>query len=547
MYGKKPRDLRKLKKDHSWVNEFDNLNMRIFNVPDDWENMAPLYLRSDSLPEERYGYQTTPLDEIDEETQSSLNTLEGFVGPNEMALANKFFHSPAPLLMMIGGIGTGKSTFARLFANEICHLRCEGCEKAGCLTRRRICVIADYKDLERKSFKKQRIKQDSMSDLPETTWEYDEPTIRDDIINHLIAAVSMEVEGRFFTLEEEVSIVWGRIIDRKRKRRTRRGGVFGLIYSAMHAENAVTYEEGREKTIKIRRRIRKEVLSSSERHLEYLAELLHFIRDEHYGGESGCIIVIVDNIDGKPVFVQQVLQKALRPFFAISEIRGVVVLRAGTYRRMADNAYEQLVDVVPYCGPDPMAIVLHRIKRFLENRQDYVVNSENNERIDDVVAFFRYCQEILTNARLVKEHFSALCGFSIRKALRLAQALLINHEYDPAHLNSVLAYRVVRALVSEGESEYARTERSVVASLFWVQQSSSTPHLLKTRILRFIRQREQEGIAGRPPEANLPDNGSVQLRHPRHHHGHLRDGMAINTAGVERQRYTLQTIHRSAR
>lgn len=489
---KAARDIGPMTSLSAWASRFDNVNMRIFDHPNDWSKMEPVYCKSVDPPERRYGISP-------KKPQASVEIAlpEGAVwydGPNERYLIDKIINTPALTLSIVGGIGSGKTTFAQLFVQRCAELRCAACSEPGCGGEEPIQVLVDFGPVANESITAKRTRLESgPGSQYDAIYQYDETAIRKRVSEYFLEAISHRVEGRFYSLEEEVTEVWDAIFDRKLNAKTERGGVFGLIHGELHQLGALDYHKGENLQLAIKQRseVRATTLKTLDRKLEYFAEFLGHIRREVYGGLQKCCIVIIDNVDGLPAFAQQILVQTLRPFFSISKVRGVIVLRTTTFRKTIEDAFQEVSDKTPYCGPDPVRVTIYRIERFLENPDDYLREKYEREAKAELMSFFSHLKDVLQNSELVRSHLKALSGFSIRKALVLAQSFLINHHYEPLnHNRELLAHRIVRSLVCQGAPKFSWEPRGVVDNLFWVYGSSGRPYLLKTRLLRMIRQEE---------------------------------------------------------
>ncbi|HEU4884414.1 MAG TPA: hypothetical protein VFT45_19310, partial [Longimicrobium sp.] len=150
-------------------------------------------------------------------------------------------------------------------------------------------------------------------------------------------------------------------------------------------------------------------------------------------------------------------------------------------------------DRVPYCGPDPIVVVLRRLEHFLAHPELYTEHY-SPELLPRLVAGTEKVRAQLEKESRLHQLMSALCGRSIRISLILAQRLIDNSVYDPTQDHDVTATDMDRALLIGVGDTFISSPQNVVENIFEVSDHPTGSYFIKLRILRALRQAGPEGL-----------------------------------------------------
>ena len=446
----------------------DNVVTQIFQTTE-----QPKFIHSQSPPVPRY---QARLDH--NMLQHHNDHLDGFdeCGPNEQYLINKIFYSPCYLVYVIGGIGVGKTTFTRYLMSDLLHKvrHQEGNEKSKCPTP----IYFNF------------LRENTISVQGKTV-----ETIQSEFLELFCTRIEAEIASKqyFADVTEQVEVVWESIIAAYPKT-SQPDPASSHIVSRVFDERAKTLPQDvdlRRDVLATRVRIRDEIMRNLNLRVHYLARLLNYIRDKYYQDHRQCFLVIVDNIDREQTLVQRAVGMALKPFANNSQLRIVVNVRPTTYHEGQGDFLSETVDIVPYCGPKPLSVIIGRINDFVQSPEAYEKFYKPSDLPELVKGIAIIRDSFLSSDRFV-QFFEALTGNSVRKGLILAQNLILNSIYDPyeigkeGHPGSVKLTDVLRALMVGSNSAYRYSINDLIENVFEVQQHKSESPLIKLRILRTL-------------------------------------------------------------
>lgn len=450
----------------------ENVATKIFNP-----NIGAPYIQSSRDPELRY---KIPLSIVASSHHNRI--VEDFdnYGPNEQFLINKILFTPAHLLLIIGGIGVGKTTFTHFFLGEVLSktdTQNESIQKYGACS-----IYFDFLDCGNR--------------IPVSD---NSSTIRESFIDALCTRVLAELDNRFFDLEDEVGTVWQSLIEEYASSYQKPDAI-AYIMTEIRKEEAENKHLAKdyEATIAKRKDIRKKIDGDSDRRLSYVQLLLRYVREEYFQSSRAGLLLFIDNVDREPSLTQAEVLRTLKTFARTSGGRTIMTMRQTTYYQQYDDGLSEPVDIVPYCGPMPLEIVNTRLGNFLKDHQTY---SEFYEPalLPNLVKGIRSLKNRYLSNDSFSNLFKCLCGHSVRKGLLLGQRLVDNSVYDPAsyrtgHDTFIGLGDVLRATLVGTEDIFHTSPGNIVNNVFQVGDNYKRAHLIKLRILRQISAAEDEGI-----------------------------------------------------
>ena len=425
------------------------------------------YVQSIKPPSTRYGI---PVDKsLLGHTNKWVKNFNEY-GPNEQYLINKFFFSPSYLLYIVGGIGVGKTRFAIFFIEDILPQA----QLPGNIDRKPCVVYYDFLE------EGKNIKRNSDSETIETI-------LADSLSDHIEACIS-----RFLSLEDEVTEAWDFIIEKYgNSLRKPRAVSFILaqtrLQEATKEDLAVDYDAVVDKRKKIRRRIEEDrtLLSS------YVALLLRYLKERYFSDNPVGVLIVIDNVDRESSLVQQTVKKWLKTFARTCKCRVVVNARQTTYYQQFDDGISDPIDVVPYCGPLPIDVVLSRVDFFVDHYENFSQFGYSVEFLSSLAQNLKTIKTSYLTRTPFIQLIGSLCGHSVRKGLLLAQHIVNNSVYNPAgDIKSIGIGDVLRALIVGTDDTFRASAKNIVDNIFEVSDYSGESFLVKSRILLFLNNSE---------------------------------------------------------
>lgn len=390
------------------------------------------------------------------------------LGENEKFLINKIFFSVSPIVVIVGAVGSGKSTFIKLFLSKFTSLDKEALRGAG-ITRPPVSLHADMLRCSLASYTGN-----------------DETEIKKEFISFLS---DMLVDGisRFYTIDEEVTRLWEQLTNldndigpaaRRLKNELRNNGLDR--WQTMQG-NSISYED---QVAKRRALFDKLKSQNSEWFLEYLAECLECIKKAHFNGHPWGVVLTLDNIDLLSPLVQRVIRRTTKPLLRRASVRAVVPMRESTFRIAVTEAYSAPLDVAPHCGPTPAEAIRYRLSKAPTIDLEKIGLSGNSEAI---YGYILWLSRLFDDSQsLLSEFVLTSCGYSIRKSFVLAQHC-ISTEGLQAHKTdgALMERRLKEGMIKAGKPQYSWDPRSVIDNVFCVHEDGVKSRLVKLRILHI--------------------------------------------------------------
>jgi energy-coupling factor transporter ATP-binding protein EcfA2 len=429
----------------------------IFHQSTEWDDLKFYYLMSKDIPTKRFGIR------VDQKYLNYKNEkIKNFkhYGPNEQYLLNRIFDGPKNIIYIVGAIGSGKTTFIR-FLTEYIHRENQynHCKK-DCIKKPKAIVI-DFSIASKKSFATSNT-----------------INITNDIMDMMINGLSEGIGNDYFSFPEEITTVWDRIIRDRKKKASIDGGVFGKIITLIRQE------------VK-RDSIFKEIRINQEYYLEYLCHLLNYINENVYKKKKRCFLIILDNIDQVSPLVQYHIRKIVKSFFAMCSAKCILTLRLGTFKQQTVDSFQRIVELAPHCGPNPTSIIVSRINMFEMEPEKYLKNFKPSE-ISQLCSYLSRIRNLIMTEKELFLFINAICGFSIRKALYLARYILISPMMNVFSDKEFTDFSIIRAILTGPSKTYIWSDSHVVDNIFWVQGTENEVYLLKPRILKILKAKDND-------------------------------------------------------
>ncbi|MCD9188978.1 MAG: hypothetical protein LUM44_21350 [Pyrinomonadaceae bacterium] len=483
-------------------NELDNLALALFG-----QNSDNSFVLSSHSPELRYGIN------VDNKALKQALALDyndiylpnfNQLGPNEKYVIHKIFYSTNNIICIIGGIGVGKTSLSKYLVNkllpEIIHSAPKDTAKCPGV------IYFDFKAFDDNTF-------------PKHTPEIALKSFAKNLSVLIGARISI---GKYFSILSEVGEVWNKILQNQSLDEPQNPAINWLRNELHKAELETWGANDKAKIIGGRRTLR-EKLENSEHNLFYFAALLNYIKEEYYTGHFPCLCIIIDNVDREPPEIHRTVEKTIKTFSNLCDVKVVFNVRQTTFHQGSDN-FQQLVDKVPYCGPDPLEIVYSRIDNFLNKGSIYekcLQTYKPKEALDVFGEKLKYIKKnFLENDRFIY-FFNSLCGHSVRKGLKIAQSLIDNSVYNPIDIptdeiasntdsKQLRMGDILRALMVRSNETFEYD--GVIENIFQTDGSQNISHFIKLRILKALR---------KPGDAGLKITRLIKLLEPFNYPDHL--------------------------
>lgn len=465
----------------------DLLARNIFDPPSDYKQYVS---SSTALPDSIYGI------EFDEKSIKHVsNEIKNFskFGPNEKFIINRIRFSPFHLLLMVGGIGVGKTSFfTKFFLKEMPHetIHSQGQNNSMCPFYIYLDVLSDTNIIQPNKDIKTNYVKSRFSDL-------------------LCNLIEQKINDLgLFNIEEEMTLVWDFIL-LKESKNLYSNACFAKISQLIRNKKAEIKDkigEDYKKCLAIRQNIKSEIYQDTEYRISYIESILAYIKERYYKDHPNCLLVIIDNVDRLEIQSQQAIKLALKPFARNSGLKTILPIRQTTFDQSFGGDYHsEPVDCFPFCGATPLEVIIDRLKCFLES------NSEQYTYIppEDFLVIKKAIEKILKEVILkpwFKTYFDSLVGRSVRRGQVIARNIINNSIFEikefGADDKSIPKHtQIVRSLLVGPYAAYKwrDDDEAIVENIFETQSLSGYSNLIKLRILRMLliryyRDAKEEGL-----------------------------------------------------
>lgn len=299
------------------------------------------------------------------------------------------------IVIIVGGIGTGKSTTIRYALNNA-NL-CKGCKlETECEHDYPQRILIDF--LIKPEIERYRPVSSSVSS--------EKPTLTiDEFWFHIIQVLDNSIMGKL-DLETEISLFWEWLFKSSRK------FVSYHLYTILFPKIELfkKHKENSKELIMLRDEIYKTF--SQQEIANYRLLQLAYLREEH---KENCNILVFDNIDSIEPYLQlRTLEFAIKACHVLKS-KAIIPMRPHTFS--LNNLAGDFIEVIEHWVPDLSQVIQKRIDVF----------SKNCSPCDKLPQLLNDLNQKINSSSVMREIFQSSSGGSIRYSLRNFYNLMLSH------------------------------------------------------------------------------------------------------------------------
>lgn len=429
------------------------LAQKVFNPGPIGKDINRLYLQSQPLAEKPPFFNELP-----------DNTPD--LGEFEVKILGKLMSPQRPVLVIIGPMGSGKTTLKDFVALNILNNRkhCSNCP----FPPERLIAHIDFNE------------HISLNDLKSS-----------DLNKQLLILLCDELQSRMnlahiITTEIEFTDFWKREIEDFKQQKSS-SLAFRKIASSTTDSSIITFDVNSPEIIQKRQRVFNKVKRNSEYLLDYLIRLWKYIIQEKFKHVQGCGVILFDNLDRVHPAVQRKVIDIVHTHAKIGGPTFLILVRPETFDNIGLGT--GIIDVEEQTGPESFEIIQKRLDEFCNNpdyffdpnaglpREQFNLITQHISRVRKIIRGDTY--------QIYQKFISSSCGKSIRIGYLTAQNLFFASLAELMD-EKISVHDLVRLCV-RGASPQLRWDTSrTIEHLFHVTSYSTEGLLVKPRILRYL-------------------------------------------------------------
>ena len=429
-----------------------------------------------------------PYTATSEWVNNAARTLPPGAGPVEVELAT-FMTSPLPELgILVGGMGSGKSTTLRQLAEwvkgrvAVHHINCNN------------------------------ISIDDRS-----------PPSADELLFDVLSPLTFRLLGP----DEEIIRCWDWAFDRYCNQDAGDRYSATVVFGPAVAELRVRYGEAWARNdvegLALRRQELTKILSGSfSNKLKYLAVKLDYYLSTVCENRRSDVCVVLDNIDPFPPLLQRELLLMASGVQQNAQCKVLLAMRPLTYSLTHGQAATRVVKVMQHIGPAPLDLIKDRLGRLvvaanLEDLKFPVRPEVRAERTLTQADFKGWVQQVISDlehsrppgstrscAPSARTFVDGLCNNSLRTTLMVAEKIFGSHKLsmiipdeaaDHAHSTRLQSHDIIRAVLRSQQSCFIGLDSRVTDNLFDLGDTyAATSPTCKLRLLKELAEAPGRGI-----------------------------------------------------
>lgn len=419
---------------------------------------------------------------------SASRTLPPGAGPVEVEVAT-FMTSPSPELgVLVGGMGSGKSTTLRQVAEwvkdkvAVHHINCNN------------------------------ISIDDRSPPP-----------ADELLFDVLSPLTFRLLGP----DEEIIRCWDWAFDRYCNQdsgdRYSATAVFGPAVGELRVRFGEAWARNDAEGLELRRQGLMRILNGSfSNKLKYLAVKLDYYLSSVCANRRSDVCVVLDNIDPFPPILQRELLLMASGLQQNAQCKVLLAMRPMTYSLTHGQAATRVVKVLQHIGPAPLDLIKDRLTRLvvdinLDDLQIPVRPELRPERIMTQTDFKGWVQQVVSDlehsrpprgfrscAPSARAFVDGLCNNSLRTALMVAEKIFGSHKLtmvipdegvEHAHSTRLQSHEIIRAVLISQQSCFIGVDARITDNLFDLGDAfSAISPTCKLRLLKELAEAPGRGI-----------------------------------------------------
>lgn len=426
--------------------------------------------------EEHYSLKVNP-ELLEQAGKSKFKPILAKYGKNEQYLSAAAMGLGDPLMVLVGGIGVGKTSFLReFFLREV--IRDFAVGQPSCPHKPiaiYYSVTQDYDPLDEEDDDNRSESRARRTDMARS---FEEPFVTT-VLGEITAA-------NLFSIDQEITEVWGDILKNAPAFTSTVIHWLRRELSVAHATDD-DYKKNPSKGKRTRLKILNAIRKDPHKALFYCAHLLDYIKRRFFAEQPLGVCVIVDNIDrlkrGRSLAIQIV-----STFARISKIRVILAVRQSTFFQDVDDRRSTVTGSIPYCGPSPIEVIQRRLNWWLhddDQLRELILKHGSGPGYQALIDSVKALRRVFGHPRF-QTFFAGLAGRSVRRGLVLAKRT-VAHTRGEFGKNEIT--QACRALIAGVEGSYsdAPNNPNDVENIFDLVSNGKTYPLLKLRILEILR------------------------------------------------------------
>jgi len=432
------------------------LAQKVFNPVPDHTKVAGYYIQSQPI---------APNPPFLEEMPQGTKEL----GEYEVLLIDKLLHPQRPVIVIVGPMGSGKTTTKNYVSLHLVKNRrhCGNCQPP----RQRLIAQIDFNE------------HTTLNDL---TGKELTSQLYEILCDELLSRINHDSP---LSEVDEFSKFWVHELDRLNNHQSSSAS-FRKIQSQIPgnvSEMEITSNE-----INRRKAVFAIVKKDKGLHLDYLLRLWNFVNNTYYCGNRGCALVILDNLDIVYPVVQRKVVEIVHTHTQREGPTFLLLIRPEAFDRLGMGT--GIIDREPHRGNKPADIVMVRLQEFCDNPEQFFEpkGGLTPEQFEIVKKYARRINQTLRadHNQSFAKFINDACGISVRSAFLIAQNIF---SASIAEMNdeSLHARDLIRICIRGDDPQLHWQPNKGIEHLFRVSTRETGELLVKSRILSYLGRTEQ--------------------------------------------------------
>ncbi len=432
------------------------LAQKVFNPVPDHTKVATYYVQSQPI---------APTPPFIEDMPDGTKEL----GEYEVLLTDKLLHPQRPVIVIVGPMGSGKTTTKNYVSLHLVKNRqhCKNCQPP----RQRLIAQIDFNEHA-------QLNDLSGRELTNELFEIlcDELLSR---INHDSPLPDADEFSKFCNYE------LGRLNNHQSS-----SAAFRKIQSQITGDISGIELTGNE--INRRKAVLKTINKDRGLLLDYLLRLWNFVNNIYYCGNRGCALIILDNLDIVNPIVQRKVVEIVHTHTQREGPTFLLLIRPETFDRLGMGT--GIIDKEPHQGNKPSDIILIRLQEFCDDPEQYFEQKGGltPEQFEIIKKYARRVnQTIRSDHNLAFAKFiNDASGISIRAAFLIAQNIF-NASVAEMNDEALHSRDLIRICIRGNGPQLHWQPNYGIEHLFRVSTRQTGELLIKSRILSYLGRTDQ--------------------------------------------------------